>query len=338
MIPNDVEPMLGMIQMIAGFWISRTIQVAAKLGLADLVAEEPKTVAELAEATETHAPSLYRLLRALASVGVFMEQEDGRFASTPMAATLETAAPVSLRAFATSELGEVHYESWGKLLHSVKTGEIAFNHVFGEPVWEYFATHPENAKLFNQSMTDLTSVVEPAVVGAYDFKPFQRIVDIGGGHGSFISSILKNNPHLEGILYDAPQVIEGAQERVAARGLNGRCQLVAGDFFSSVPDGGDLYLMKHIIHDWDDEKCITILRNCRRAMNEQGRVIVVDQVVPQGNAPSLGKFTDLLMLVMVGGKERTEEEFRTLFNAAGLKLTRIIQTQSPMSIIEGAKQ
>ena len=161
MIPNEVEPIQGMLQMIAGFWISRTIQVAAKLGLADLVEKEPKTVAELAAATETHAPSLYRLLRALASVGVFKEQEDGRFASTPLAATLQTNAPVSLRAFATSELGEVHYESWGKLLHSVKTGEIAFDHVFGEPVWEYFGSHPENAKLFNQSMTDLTSVVDP---------------------------------------------------------------------------------------------------------------------------------------------------------------------------------
>lgn len=338
MSSGEIEPMQGMLQIIAGFWISRAVQVAAKLGLADLVAQEPQTVEELAAATETHAPSLYRLLRALASVGVFMEQEDGRFASTPMAAVLQTDAPVSLRAFATSELGEVHYESWGNLLHSVKTGEIAFNKVFGVPVWEYFATHPENAKLFNQSMTDLTSVVEPAVVGAYDFKPFKRIVDVGGGHGSLISSILKNNPHLEGILYDAPQVIEGAQEKIAARGLNGRCQLMAGDFFSSVPKGGDVYLMKHIIHDWDDEKCTGILRNCRDAMNAQGRVIVIDQVVPAGNAPSLGKFTDLLMMVMVGGKERTEEEFRKLFDAAGLKLTRIIETHSPMSIIEGAKQ
>ena len=338
MSANEVEPMQGMLQMIMGFWVSRAVQVAAKLGLADLVAKEPKTVAELAAATGTHAPSLYRLMRALASVGVFAEQEDGRFASTPMAAMLETDAPVSLRAFVTSELGEVHYKSWEELLHSVKTGEIAFDKVFGEPIWKYFATHPENARLFNQSMTDLTSMVEPAVVGAYDFKPFKRIVDVGGGHGSLISAILKNNPHLEGILYDAPQVMEGAQERMAARGLTDRCQLMAGDFFSSVPDGGDLYLMKHIIHDWDDEKCIEILKNCRRVMNEQGRVLVVDQVVPSGNAPSLGKFTDLLMLVMVGGKERTEEEFRKLFDAAGLKLTRIIQTPSPMSIIEGAKQ
>ena len=334
---SEMRPVDAMVQMISGFWVSRSIYIAAKLGIADLLQEKTKTAAELAEATGTHAPSLYRLLRALASVGVFVEREEGRFDLTPLAATLRANAPDSLRAFAISELGGDHYAAWGELLYSIKTGGIAFEQVYGMPVWEYYAQHPEIAQVFNESMTNITKLVEPAVLESYDFSSFNRIVDIGGGHGSLIAAVLKRNPHLAGILFDAPQVIEGAQQRIAAEGLAERCQAIGGDFFASAPDGGDAYMMKHIIHDWDDERAITILKNCHRAMNENGKLLVIDQVVPPGNEPAPSKFTDLIMMIMLGGRERTAEEFRALFAAAGFRLTQIIPTPSLVSIIEGVR-
>lgn len=335
MNPNENTPQAQMLQMISGFWASRAIYLAAKLGLADHLQDHPKGAAELAEATATHAPSLYRVLRALASLGLIVEDEDKRFRLTPLGATLQSNVPGSLRAFATSELGEGHYAAWGDALHSVKTGEIAFDHVFGMPVWDYYAQHPENARIFNESMTELTAMVERAVLESYDFSPFGKIVDVGGGHGSFIASILGKNTQARGILFDAPQVVEGARKRFEADRLAERCEAVAGDFFKSVPASGDLYTLKFIIHDWNDKQAITILKQIRRAIKESGKLILVEQVILPGNEPQLGKFTDLIMMVMTGGRERTEEEYRALFAASGFKLTKITPTPSPVSIIEG---
>jgi SAM-dependent methyltransferase len=328
-------PHVQMLQMISGFWLSRSVYAAAKLGLADLVRERPRTVAELAEATGTHAQSLYRLLRALACAGVFAEDEAGRFGTTPLAATLERDAPGSMRAFAMTELGEEHYPAWGELLHSIRTGETAFDKVFGMPVFDFFARNPENARVFNDAMTGLTNVAGAAVVEAYDFKPFRRVVDVGGGHGGFLAAILRANPDAAGVLFDSPQVVEGGRALLESQGFAGRCEIVGGDFFEEVAAGGDLYALKWIIHDWDDAQSARILRNVRRAMAGGGRLILVEQVIPPGNNPSLGKFVDLNMLVMTGGRERTEEEFRALYDAAGFRLTRVIHTASPMSIIEG---
>jgi hypothetical protein len=334
---SDVPPSVAMLRVISGFWISRAVYIAAKLGIADHLRGGPNTADELAGATGTHAPSLYRVLRALASVGVFYEDEKG-FSLTPLSETLRTDAPGSLRAFATVELGEEHYPAWGDLLHSVRTGGIAFDHAFGMPVWKFFELNPDNAKTFNNAMTGMTLAVNEAVLSGYDFSRISKIVDVGGGHGSLLASILKTNPEVKGVLCDVPSVIEGAQSRIEAEGLADRCELMPGDFFEAVPSGGEAYILKWIIHDWDDEKSIIILKNCHRAMTENGKLLLVEGVVPSGSEPHFSKFMDLNMLVMTGGRERTESEYRRLLEAAGFELTRIIPTESPMSVIEAERR
>jgi ubiquinone/menaquinone biosynthesis C-methylase UbiE len=203
------------------------------------------------------------------------------------------------------------------------------------PIWEFFEQNPENAKTFNEAMTGTTNVVNDAVLSSYDFSSFRKIVDIGGGQGSFIASILKANPPLKGVLFDAPPVVAGAQSRVEAERIADRCEILAGDFFQSVPADGDAYILKWIIHDWDDARSTTILKNCRRAMMKNGKLLIVESVVPRGSEPHFSKFMDLNMLVMTGGRERTETEYRTLLEASGFRLTRIIPTESPVSIVEG---
>jgi SAM-dependent methyltransferase len=331
---NQTPAPIQMLQIISGFWISRAVYVIGKLGIPDLLQSGPKTAEELAAATQTHAPSLFRILRALVSVGVLNSAEGGRFAQTPLSETLVTDAPASLRWFAVSELGQEHYPAWGNLMHSVKTGEIAFDNFFGADVWKYFQQNPEDAAVFNNSMSNVTAAVNDAITSLYDFSQFGKIVDVGGGHGGLITAILQKNPGLKGILFDAPQVIEGARPKIEAAGLADRLDTVAGDFFKSVPEGGDAYIMKWIIHDWDDEKSNTILRNCRKQMQPNGRLILVDCVVPETDEPHFSKFIDLNMLVMTGGKERTAKEFEQLLAAAGFKLLRVIPTDLPTSIVE----
>jgi SAM-dependent methyltransferase len=323
-----------MLQIISGFWISRSVYVIGKLGIPDLLQTGPKTAEELAAATNTDAPSLFRILRALVSVGVLKSAEGGRFAQTPLSETLVTNAPGSLRWFAISELGQEHYPAWGNLMHSVKTGEIAFDNFFGVDVWKYFQQNPEDAAVFNNSMSNMTAAVNDALTSLYDFSQFGKIVDVGGGHGGLITAILQKNPEVKGVLFDAPQVIEGAQSKIAAAGLADRVETVAGDFFKSVPEGGDAYIMKWIIHDWDDEKSNAILRNCRKQMKANGKLILVDCVVPETDEPHFSKFIDLNMLVMTGGKERTQKEFAQLLTDAGFKLVRVIHTDLPTSIVE----
>ncbi|HEX5876015.1 MAG TPA: methyltransferase [Pyrinomonadaceae bacterium] len=322
-----------MLQIISGFWISRAVYVIAKLGIPDLLKSGPKTAEELAAATKMHAPSLYRVLRALASVGVVSSQGE-QFALTPLSETLVTDAPGSLRWFTVSELGQEHYPAWGNLMHSVKTGDIAFDHFFGVDIWTYFQQNPDDAAVFNDSMTGVTAAANEEIMTKYDFSGFKKVVDIGGGHGGLITSILKKNSHVRGVLFDAPQVIEGARPKIEAAGLADRCETVSGDFFKSVPTGGDAYVMKWIIHDWDDQKAITILRNCRNEMKPDGKLILVDCVVPETTEPHFSKFIDLNMLVMTGGKERTKEEFEQLLADAGFKLLRVIPTDVPTSIVE----
>ena len=331
---NEQPANVQMLQIISGFWISRGVYVIAKLGIPDLLKSGPKTAEELAEATKMHAPSLFRILRALASVGVLSSANGGRFAQTPVSETLVTDAPGSLRWFAVSELGQEHYPAWGNLMHSVKTGEIAFDNFFGVDIWKYFQQNPEDAAVFNDSMSSVTAATNEAILSLYDFSDFETVVDVGGGHGGLITSILKRNPKVKGVLFDAPEVIEGARPKLEATGLAERCETVAGDFFKSVPAGGDAYVMKWIIHDWDDEKSITILRNCRSRMRANGRLILVDCVVPESDEPHFSKFIDLNMLVMTGGKERTAKEFEQLLGAAGFKLLCIIPTELPTSIVE----
>lgn len=334
---NQLPPAVALLNLITASWVSQAIYAAAKLGLADFLKDGPRYSDELARATGVHAPSLYRLLRALASVGVFVEVEDRRFALTPLAALLQSGTADSMRALAIMVGEEFHYRPWGELLYSVKTGETAFAHVFGMEAFPYLDGHPEAARIFNQAMTSASAVDNAAITAAYDFSSFSRVVDVAGGHGSLMAAILKANPELKGILFDQPQVIEGARGQLQAAGVGERCELVAGDFFESAPGGGDAYLLKHILHDWDDERAIRILQNIHRAMKPAARLLVIEQVIQPGNEPHFGKLLDLEMLVLAGGRERTEAEYRELLTAAGFTLQRIIPTNSTKSVIEGVR-
>ena len=336
-VAKEVPPPMQMLQIISGFWVARCVYVFAKLGIADLIKDQPKTAEELAAATGAHGPSLFRVLRALAAVGVITQDGDRRFGSTSLSQTLCTGVPGSIRAFAMTELGEEHYPAWGELLHSVRTGGIAFDKAFGEPVWEFFSKNPENAQIFNDAMTAMTAAANEAIHAVYEFKGINTIVDVGGGHGGLITGILKRNPAMRGILFDAPEVIEGAKPKIAESEVADRCQLASGDFFKSVPEGGDTIVMKWIIHDWNDEQSVRIMKNCHRALPENGKLILVEAVVPETSEPHFSKFIDLNMLVMTGGRERTAEEFRKLYEASGFRLTRIVPTESPFSVIEGEK-
>jgi hypothetical protein len=330
-----------MLQLISGFWVSRALYVAAKLDIADLLAEGPKGSEELAKATGTHAPSLYRVLRALASVGVFAQEEQGRFALTPLGATLRTDVPGSLRAWATVQLGDEHYQAWGELMHSVQTGEIAFDQVFGIGVWQHRAQHPAHAQLFDAAMANFIGVVNAAVLASYPFATIEKIVDVGGGDGSLLVALLQAHPRMQGVLFDLPHVAEKATQRISAAGLAGRCEIIAGDGFASVPSGGDAYVLSRVIHDWDDEHSVAILKNCHRAMTDQSRLLLIERVLPSRVEPSSVAqalvLSDLNMMVMNGGRERMEAEYHTLCTAAGLRVVQILPTQSPMSVIEAVR-
>ncbi|GAA6618061.1 methyltransferase [Scytonema sp. NUACC26] len=334
----EVSASTSMLEMISSFWVSQTIYAAVKLGIADYLQEQPRTAGELAEMTNTHAPSLYRLLRALTSVGIFTEDENHRFGLTRLGETLCTDCPGSLRFFAMIQLGQEHYRAWGNLLHSIKTGEVAFDNLVGMNVWDYYVKNPENGKVFEQAMTNMTGSQIEAIMASYDFSELSLVVDVGGGQGSLLTTILKAYPELKGILFDTPTTIENVKPRLQANSdVGNRCTAVSGNFFESVPSGGDAYLMKFIIHDWDDEKAIAILKNCYRVMPENSKLLLFETIIPLGNEPFFGKLLDINMLVMTGGRERTESEYQVLLQAAGFQLNKIISTPSPLSIIEAVK-
>ncbi len=325
-----------LLQLIYGSFISQMIAVAAQLGIADLLSEGPRSVEDLATVTDVHAPTLYRLLRALASIGMFAEHDTGRFTLTPLASLLRTDTPDSLHDYAILCASELYLRSLANLRQGVQVGEPALELTFGMNLFEYLQQHPNDAAMFNAAMTSISRQESIAVRDAYDFSGFQTVADIGGGHGILLATILKANPALNGILFDRLAVVQGATALLQHEGVAERAQTASGDFFATIPTGADVYLLKYIIHDWDDERAQQILRRCRQAMPPQGRVLVVDAVLPPGNAPFIGKLKDIIMLtVAAGGKERTADEFRALFANAGLRLNRIIATQSLVSIVEG---
>ena len=330
---KTLPPPIALLNLTIGHWTTQAIFVAANLGIADLLREGPKSSGDLAQSAGVDARSLYRLLRALASVGVFAQGTDGRFALTPMAECLQADAPGSMRAWALM-MGTYGFQAWGELLHSVKTGETAFDHVHGMGFFDYLGKHPEQGRLFDESMTNFSGPEIAAIVSAYDFSEICTLVDIAGGHGSLLSAILKANPGMKGILADMPAVIEGARRHFEASNLADRCEVAPINFFESVPAGGDAYLMKHIIHDWDDGRANTILRNCHRAMAGKGKLLLAETIMTPGNDPEFGKWLDLAMLVYAGGCERTEGEYRDLLATGGFQLTRIVPTQSPLSLME----
>lgn len=332
----NARPQEAMSRMINGYWTSQALYVAAKLGLADLLASGPRSADELAASTSTHAPSLYRLLRALASQGVFADDGSGRFSSTPLAECLRSDAPGSQRALAIM-CGEEHYQAWGQLLYSVQTGKKAFDKLYGMPIFDFLSKHVEQAKVFDSAMVGVHGRETAAMLEAYDFSSIGVLADIGGGNGSLLTAVLKTHTALRGMLYDLPQVAERAKASLQSAGLADRCQVIGGNFFESVPEGADAYLMRHIIHDWEDGKAIRLLQNVHRVIGDKGRLLLVEGVIPPGNEPCFTKLLDLTMLTIPGGKERTEEEYRALFAAGGFQLTRIVPTTAEVSVIEGKK-
>jgi hypothetical protein len=333
---SSTSPQEEMNRLLSGYWLSKAVYVAAKLGIADLVAQGSRSVDDLARETKTHGPSLYRVLRALASVGVFVEESPCRFSLTPVAACLRSEVPGSQRALAIM-LGEEQFRAWSELLYCVQTGKTAFDLVFGMPIFEYLAKNPELAKVFDAAMVSVHGRESSAITDAYDFSDIPVLADIGGGNGSLLTVILQKYPAMRAILYDLPGVTERAKTSLQATGLANRCQVIGGSFFESVPGGADAYLMRHIIHDWDDAKATKILQNVHRTMGNAGRLLVIESVIPAGNDPVFGKLLDLHMLVVPGGKERTEPEYRKLFEVGGFHLTRIVSTRAEVSVIEGRK-
>lgn len=319
-------------------WIAPLVAFAvshlARLGIPDLVEAGPKSADELARETGLDADALYRLMRATAAAGVLAEGPDGRFQQTPMSAVLRSDAVPSLRAMVIVTTDEWQLRGCERLDYCVRTGKQAPEAVYGKPLFQYFQEHPEVAATFNEAMTNMSTVESPAVAEAYGFGGIDSLVDVGGGHGLLLATILNRNPHMKGTLYDQPHVVEGAKSGPLAALLD-RCALVGGDMFSSVPAGADVYIMKYIIHDWPDEKCLKILHACRAGVNPGGKLLVVDNVIQPGGGLDWGRVLDLEMLMFPGGRERTLEQFRDLLAGAGWRLSRVIPTASPLSIVEG---
>jgi hypothetical protein len=322
-------------RLLLGYRVSRAIQVAAVLRIADLLADGPRGVDDLGAMTGTRGPSLYRLLRLLASEGIFTEVAPRRFGLTPLAELLRADVPGSQHALAVWDGTACVWDAWGNVLHALRTGQSAFEHTFGQPHFAYLAEHPDKAAAFNAYMVEQTSRASRAMLAAYDFSGLATIVDVGGGRGALLAAILSAYPAANGILLDQPAVVAEAAALLAQAGVADRCQVVGGDFFVAVPDGGDAYVLRLVLHDWDDARCVAILRTCRRAMASDARLLVVEPLLPPGDLPSYGKYQDIQMLVMLpGGRERTEDEHRALLDAAGLRLTRVVPTASELSVLE----
>jgi len=323
--------------MATAYWVSQAIYVAAKLGIADLLKDGPQPYVTLAASTGSDAASLFRLMRALSSVGIFSQLGRDRFALSRLAQALQTDVPGSLRAMVIT-IGEIHYQACGNLLHSVQTGSPAFDHAFGASLFDYLRQNVGAADAFNQGMANVSSMLAYAVLMAYDFAGISSIIDVGGGQGKLLEKVLQFNPEMRGTVFDTLSTIERTKQQLGDNASGRRCSYVGGDFFTSVPQGADAYLMCGVIHDWDDNRAITILRNCRRAMAKNSRLLLIDMIVPDTPSASFSKLLDLNMLVMNGGRERTQAEFRALLNAADYKLTRVVPTMAPQSVIEGVSK
>ena len=324
-------------RMITGYCISQSIYSAAKLEIADQLTAGPRTAAQLAETTQTDADSLYRLLRALASVGIFAENAQGAFSLTPLAEPLRSDHPESKQACAIMN-GEDQFRPWCEIIYSLQTGKPAYNKIWGKSVFEFLAENPEQAQIFDRAMTGIHGRGNDSILDAYDLTDTRVLADVGGGNGLHLAGILQANPHLHGLLFDVPHVVERAQSQIDQAGLSDRCQLIGGDFFQSLPQGPDAILLRHIIHDWNDEQSLRILKNCHAALPDGGKVLILESVIQPGNAPFWGKFVDLIMLLVTGGRERTAEEFRLLYERTGFELTQIVPTSSDLSIVEGVKR
>ena len=329
-----LPPHLQLIQMAGASWISAVVYSAAKLGIADHLAAGPKSAAELAGATQTHAPSLHRLMRTLAGLGILTENDAQRFALTPLGEALKTGAPGSARSTLLAFLGPAFWRSWEELPYSLQTGKTGFEKTWGIPVFEHLARHPEEASHFSEAMVGFHGSEPPAVAAAYDFSGIRTVVDVGGATGNMLAALLSRHANLRGVLFDRPHVVSDASALLEARGVAGRVTIEQGDFFERVPAGGDAYLLSHIIHDWNEDQCLTILGHCRNVMKPNGRLLIIETVLPTGDTPHQGKVQDMVMLVIPGGQERTESEYSSLLKKAGFRLNKVVPTDAVVSVVE----
>ncbi len=331
---NALPPDARLMQLIFGKTLTQCVSLLARFRLADHLASGPLTAEELADLTGLRSDYLFRILRLMAGVGVLTRDPGDRFGLTDVGQLLRTNVHGSLQPIAEYMTDPWCWQPWKEFANGLTNGDPIFERTFGKPVFEYLAEHPAEAEVFNAGMTGFSEMVSHAILQNYQFRSFTHIIDVGGGHGSLLAHILKQNPSCRGTVFDAPQVIEGAKTAIRDQRLDGRCDAVGGNFFESVPAGGDLYVLKHIVHDWNDEKALTILKNTRRAIANGGKVILVEMVVPESNEPSFAHLLDLEMMVVCDGKERTANEYRELLLQAGFRMTRILPLKAPPCIIE----
>jgi SAM-dependent methyltransferase len=329
-----LPPHVQLIQMGTGGAVANVMHMAAKLGLADKLADGPKSAVELAGPSALHAPSLHRLMRTMASLGLLTEGEQLRFSLTKLGEALRSDAPGSARSTLLMTGSSWVGSGFANLLHSLQTGGTGFEKAQGMPFFDYLAQHPEDASVFGEAMVGLHGAEPPAVAAAYDFSMFETVVDVGGASGNMLAAILGRYPEPRCVLFDRPHVVVDAEKLLKANDDTGRVTVEAGDFFLSVPSGGDAYILSHILHDWNDDQCLTILDHCRKAMKPDGRLLIVEMVLPPGDAPHPGKILDMVMLALIGGQERTETEYASLLDKAGFRLSRVVATQSPVSVVE----
>jgi O-methyltransferase domain/Dimerisation domain len=325
---------MGLLELIQGSIVTQSIYVAAKLGIADVLGDEPLTAEEIAQRVEAHPEATYRLLRLLSSYSIFAEQDDGRFTLTPMAEALRSDAPASMRGLALLMGHPTQWEDWSQLLDSVRTGEPGLPKLRGMGAFEYLDANPEYAMVFFQGMGSLSSLETDPLLAAYDFSRFGTIVDVGGGRGALLAAILEHASNSRGVLFDAPSATAGAEALFADVGVAGRCTIENGSYFDPVPAGGDAYILKHIVHDWAESAALAILKNVRDAISADGTLLLMEFVLAEGNVKHLGKLVDLWLMLLVGGKERTERQYAELLASAGFRLSRVVRTASALSIVE----
>jgi len=335
--PEQLPPTALVMQMITGHWVSQLVGSLSRLGIPDALAEQPLTSAAIAKKCGSHPDATYRILRAATGLGFFKEIRPDTFQLTPLGDVLRSNTPGSLRDFSIAETDHGHWMAWGCLINAVMTGEHAAPKALGKEIFEWYEEHPQEAAVFSGAMTNLAAMVAGEVADVCDFSKAKRIVDVGGSHGTLLAAVLKKHVGASGSVIDLPQVADRARRALEANGLAARAEAIGGDFFIDVPEG-DVYLLKQILHDWNNEQCRTILANCARRLAAGGRIYIVEMIIPDDNSPSFASLMDLNMMVMLPGRERSLKEYQVLLDASGLKFDRVLATHSPFQIIEASKK
>ena len=330
---NTETPTMRMLDMLDGLRLTNLLCVLAELGVADQLADGPRTVEDIADRTGTHAPSLYRVIRAVASKGVFTETAPRTFALTPTAEILRSGVPGSLRDSFVLHAQPAIREAYGDLGHTVRTGEPAFEHVHGADLFTFLTARPELSQLFSNAMGNQARVVQRAAVAEYDLSGVRRLVDVGGAHGHLVAALLGKYPEMHGVVFDLPKVVPGAERVLTEAGVADRAEFVGGDYLRAVPERGDAYVISHVSHQLSDEDAITVFSNVRKAMDPNGQVVVIDPVLPEGDTPHPGKFMDITMMTLTHGRDRTEAELADLFRAAGLRHVDTVALSAPSSVV-----